>query len=172
MILIVDDDRAVLHSLELLLKQAGLGSVGAADPKSALGHLDRPDLELVLQDMNFSRQTTGEEGLALLSEIKERRPDLPVILITAWGSIALAVLGMKAGAADFVTKPWTNEQIVRSVRTALGLVASGARDDPAPVPPARSWTSDTTSAGCSAGTRRSFGCSISPAAWPAPTRRC
>jgi two-component system NtrC family response regulator len=130
MILIVDDDRAVLHSLELLLKQAGFGPVGAADPKSALAHLDRPDLELVLQDMNFSRQTTGEEGLALLSEIKERRPDLPVILITAWGSIELAVRGMKAGAADFVTKPWQNEQIVRSVRTALRLAASGARDTP------------------------------------------
>ncbi len=128
MILIVDDDPAVLHSLELLLKQAGFGSIGALDPKSALAHLDRPDLELVLQDMNFSRRTTGEEGLALLSAIKERRPGLPVILITAWGSIDLAVRGMKAGAADFVTKPWENEQIVRSVRTALNLVASGARD--------------------------------------------
>jgi len=128
MILIVDDDRAVLHSLELLLKQAGFASVGAADPRAVLQHLDRPDLALVLQDMNFSRQTTGEEGLELLGAIKARRPEVPVILITAWGSIELAVQGMRGGAADFITKPWRNEQVVQSVRTALNLVASGARD--------------------------------------------
>jgi len=128
MILIVDDDHAVLHSLELLLKQAGFTTVSAADPAAALTHLDAPDLELVLQDMNFSRQTTGEEGLELLAEIKARRPKLPVILITAWGSIELAVRGMKAGAADFVTKPWQNEQVVQSVQTALNLVASGVRE--------------------------------------------
>jgi DNA-binding NtrC family response regulator len=128
MILIVDDDRAVLHSLELLLKQAGFASIGAADPQTALQHLDRSDLELVLQDMNFSRKTTGEEGLELLDAIKARRPELPVILITAWGSIELAVQGMRGGAADFITKPWHNEQVVQAVRTALNLVASGARD--------------------------------------------
>jgi DNA-binding NtrC family response regulator len=128
MILIVDDDRAVLHSLELLLKQAGFASIGAADPRTAMQHLDRSDLELVLQDMNFSRKTTGEEGLELLDAIKARRPELPVILITAWGSIELAVQGMRGGAADFITKPWHNEQVVQAVRTALNLVASGARD--------------------------------------------
>ena len=67
MILIVDDDQAVLHSLELLLKQAGFATVGATDPAAALEHMASPDLELVLQDMNFSRRTTGEEGLELLS---------------------------------------------------------------------------------------------------------
>jgi len=128
MILIVDDDRAVLHSLELLLKQAGFASISASGPEEALAALDRSGLELVLQDMNFSRRTTGEEGLDLLSAIKARRPDLPVILITAWGSIELAVRGMKQGAADFITKPWRNEQVVQSVRTALNLVARGARD--------------------------------------------
>ena len=128
MILIVDDDRAVLHSLGLLLKQAGFASVSAVDPQEALTHLDQPDLDLVLQDMNFSRETTGEEGLELLTAIKVRRPEVPVILITAWGSIELAVRGMRGGAADFVTKPWRNEQVVQSVRTALNLVASGAHD--------------------------------------------
>ena len=127
MILIVDDDRAVLHSLELLLKQAGFTSVCAADPHAALAQLDLPELELVLQDMNFSRQTTGEEGLELLTAIKARRPEVPVVLITAWGSIELAVQGMRGGAADFITKPWHNEQVVQAVRTALNLVASGAR---------------------------------------------
>jgi len=128
MILIVDDDHAVLHSLELLLKQAGFATASAATAQQALDVTDHADLELVLQDMNFSRQTTGEEGLELLDQIKSRRPELPVILITAWGSIDLAVRGMRSGAADFITKPWQNDQVVQSVRTALNLMASGARD--------------------------------------------
>jgi len=134
MILIVDDDNAVCHSLELLLKQAGFRAVSAAGPESARPHLASSDLELVLQDMNFSRRTTGEEGLQLLAEIQQRRPGMPVILITAWGSIELAVQGMKAGAADFVTKPWNNEQVVQAVRTALNVAASQARDPAAPGP--------------------------------------
>jgi len=134
LILIVDDDVAVLHSLELLLKQSGFATQSAATPGEAKGYLESPDLELILQDMNFSRQTTGEEGLDLLEEIKAKRPELPVILITAWGSIELAVKGMKAGAADFVTKPWQNELVVNSVKTALNLVASGARNGSPPSP--------------------------------------
>jgi two-component system, NtrC family, response regulator len=81
------------------------------------------EFDLVLQDMNFSRQTSGAEGLALLAQLKTLRPETPVVLITAWGSIDLAVQGMKAGAADFVTKPWTNPQILQVIRTALGLSA-------------------------------------------------
>ena len=73
--------------------------------------------------MNFTRQTTGEEGLALLARLKAARPEVPVILLTAWGSISLAVQGMKAGAADFVTKPWSNQQLVQSRR-------DGARPGP------------------------------------------
>ncbi len=134
MILIIDDDIAICHSLELLLKQAGFATISAAEPSAALTHIGRPDLDLVLQDMNFSRQTTGEEGLELVAEIKKRRPELPVILITAWGSIELAVQGMQAGATDFITKPWNNDQVVHSVSTALNLVASGARDKSQPSP--------------------------------------
>ncbi len=126
MILIVDDDYSITASLELLLKQAGFPTAGAASPEAALQLLNDPSVQLVLQDMNFSRQTTGQEGLELLEEIKKRRPELPVILITAWGSIELAVAGMKAGAAEFITKPWRNEQVVQSVRTVLDLAASGA----------------------------------------------
>jgi DNA-binding NtrC family response regulator len=74
--------------------------------------------------MNFTRRTTGEEGLELLGRIRQRWPRLPVVLITAWGSIQLAVQGMKAGAADFITKPWTHEQILQTVRTVLGLAAA------------------------------------------------
>src|SRR5215204_5362237 len=122
MILIVDDDPSVTASLALLLKQAGYASHSVAGPEAALAWLEREPCELVIQDMNFSRRTSGEEGLALLTRIRAVAPKLPVILITAWGSIGLAVEGMKAGATDFITKPWTNQQMVQAVQTALGLV--------------------------------------------------
>ncbi|UCF94982.1 MAG: sigma-54-dependent Fis family transcriptional regulator [Desulfobacterales bacterium] len=120
-ILIVDDDPTVVTSLSLLLKQAGFRSDGADKPERAFELMDRKYYDLVLQDMNFSRKTTGEEGLEMLRKLKTRYPHLPVILITGWGSISLAVEGIRAGASDFITKPWSNEQIVQSVKTALGL---------------------------------------------------
>ena len=126
MILIIDDDQAVTASLALLLKQAGFASTSASSPDEALEVLRRQPCQLVIQDMNFSRRTSGEEGLALLQRIKAVTPALPVVLITAWGSINLAVEGMKAGAADFVTKPWTNAQMLETVKTTLGLAASRA----------------------------------------------
>ena len=129
MILIVDDDRSVTASLALLLKQAGLASVTASSPEEALEILRRQPCQLIIQDMNFSRRTSGEEGLALLRQIKGATPSIPVILITAWGSIALAVEGMKAGANDFVTKPWTNQQMLQTVQTALGLATRTQADD-------------------------------------------
>lgn len=120
-ILIVDDDPSIRASLELLLKQNGYASAAAANESEALGMLGSRAFDLVLQDMNFSRSTSGEEGLALIGAIRETRRDLPVILITAWGSIALAVQGVKAGASDFITKPWTNAQLLSAIATALGL---------------------------------------------------
>jgi len=125
-ILIVDDDASVITSLSLLLKQAGYRSQSATTPEQALNLIGSEDFALVLQDMNFSRQTTGEEGVELLKQIKARRPDLPVILITAWGSIGLAVQGVRAGASDFITKPWSHQQILQSVNTALGLAAANS----------------------------------------------
>jgi two-component system NtrC family response regulator len=124
MILLIDDERSVTASLALLLKQAGYRSESVESPEQALAVLGREACELVIQDMNFSRRTSGEEGLQLLRQIKVLRPDVPVLLITAWGSIDLAVRGMKAGAADFITKPWSNQQVLQAVRTALGLEAS------------------------------------------------
>jgi len=123
-ILIVDDDFSVSTSLSLLLKQAGYFPQVAANPAEALEKLARENFALVLQDMNFSRKTTGEEGLELLKNIKTQKLQLPVILMTAWGSIALAVKGVQAGAADFITKPWSNEQLLQAVKTALGLAAA------------------------------------------------
>jgi DNA-binding NtrC family response regulator len=120
-ILIVDDDPTVVTSLSLVLKRAGLNSDGAERPESAFNLLEKNHYDLILQDMNFSRKTTGEEGLAMIAKLKSLYPQLPVILMTAWGSISLAVEGMRAGANDFITKPWSNEQITQSVKTALGL---------------------------------------------------
>lgn len=120
-ILIVDDDPSVTASLALLFKQAGYRTQTAAAPSEALRRVETEQFALVLQDMNFSRQTGGEEGLQLLKGIKSRKPHLPVVLITAWGSIELAVQGVRAGASDFITKPWTHQQILQAIRTALGL---------------------------------------------------
>jgi len=124
MILIVDDDPSVIASLGLLLKRHGYATRAALSEEAALAMLRGQEFDLVLQDMNFSRATTGEEGLELLAAIRRLRPRLPVILVTAWGSIALAVEGIKAGAVDFITKPWSNAQLLQAVETALSLAAT------------------------------------------------
>jgi two-component system NtrC family response regulator len=130
MILIIDDDRSVTASLVLLLKQAGYASHAVGSPAQAIEWLhEQSACELVIQDMNFSRRTSGDEGLALLAQIKTLRPAVPVVLITAWGSIQLAVEGMKAGASDFVTKPWTNQQMLHIAQTALGLASTRSQAD-------------------------------------------
>ncbi len=132
-ILIVDDDDAVRASLALLLKQAGLKTHAVGTPDAALAWLAAHQCALVLQDMNFSRRTSGDEGIDLLRRVREAHPSLPVILITAWGSIALAVDGMRLGAADFVTKPWTNAALLQTVRTALGVAGATAGPDTTPI---------------------------------------
>jgi two-component system, NtrC family, response regulator len=123
-ILIIDDDVAVQVSLALLLKQAGYDTLCCDGPGPALALMAREPVDLVLQDMNFSLQTSGEEGLDLLARIKDKYPALPVLLMTAWGSIALAVRGVKAGAANFFTKPWDNTQLASLVASTLELSAS------------------------------------------------
>ena len=122
-ILIVDDDQAVQVSLALLLKQSGFDTRCCDDPRQALALLAAEPVELVLQDMNFSLQTSGQEGLDLLARIKEGYPNLPVLLMTAWGSIGLAVKGVQAGAANFFTKPWDNLQLAQLVGATLQLEA-------------------------------------------------
>lgn len=108
MILIIDDDAAVRSSLTFLLKRAGFRPEAVPGPKEALEVVRATAPELILMDMNFTLTTTGEEGIQLLRQVKIFRPDVPVILMTAWGSISLAVQGMQAGAFDFITKPWNN----------------------------------------------------------------
>lgn len=122
-VLLVDDDESVLASLRLLLKQAGIATAAAVSAEETMAWLSQNIASAVIQDMNFSRSTSGEEGLALLDQIQEQHPGLPVILLTAWGSIDLAVAGMKRGASDFLTKPWDNDYLIQVVRTAISLAA-------------------------------------------------
>ncbi len=127
-VLIVDDDPSVTTSLELLLGQHGYEPQVAGSCEQAMELASQHPFDLVLQDMNYTRSTSGEEGLALLANLQEGWPGLPVILITAWGSIELAVRGIRAGAADFITKPWNNQQLLSSVETALSLSAAEPED--------------------------------------------
>lgn len=104
-----------------MLKRAGYEVLAVDGPKEAMVIVRNETPRLILMDMNFSLSTTGEEGLTLLKQVKLFRPEVPVILMTAWGSIGLAVEGMKAGAFDFVTKPWNNMALMQRIETALQL---------------------------------------------------
>jgi DNA-binding NtrC family response regulator len=120
-ILIIDDDVAVRASLSLLLRQEGFLVEVAAAPVLAMDILESAKIELIILDLNFSIETSGDEGMRALSVIRKNYPAIPVILLTGWGTIGLAVEGMKAGAKDFITKPWQNEYLLQSVRTFLNL---------------------------------------------------
>ena len=130
MILIVDDDSAIRKSLLYLLGKAGYEAVAVPSAEEALAALREQEPDLILMDMNFSLATTGEEGLRLLSKAKRLRPHVPVILMTAWGSIDLAVRGMHAGAFDFITKPWDNLTLIQRIGMALEL--AGGREHGVP----------------------------------------
>lgn len=123
MILIIDDDSAVRSSLSFMLKRAGYEAQTVPGPREAMDVVRAEAPALILMDMNFTLSTTGEEGLTLLKQVKIFRPDVPVILMTAWGSIQLAVQGMQAGAFDFITKPWNNAALLQRIETALELTA-------------------------------------------------
>ena len=126
MILIADDDPAIRTSLVLLLKQAGHKTVDFAQPGELMDFVRHTVPDVIVLDMNFSRETSGDEGLKLLRQIKLFRPTTPVILITGWGSIDLAVAGMKAGAFDFISKPWNNRALLDCVNNALVLSKNNA----------------------------------------------
>ena len=134
MLLIVDDDVAVRTSLTLLLKQAGYATKAVPGAAPALAAVRETPPQLVLLDMNFSLDTSGADGLALLAELRQLAPQVPVVLMTGWGSIELAVAGMKAGAAEFLTKPWQNEALLQTVGTVLALAQNQAAASPAAAP--------------------------------------
>ena len=121
-VLIVDDNPAVREALALLLSLREIASVGARDGAEALAVLERERVDAVIQDMNFSDDTTsGEEGIGLFRAIRERQPDMPVVLLTAWTRLESAVELVKAGAADYLAKPWDDAKLLAVVQNLLEL---------------------------------------------------
>jgi DNA-binding NtrC family response regulator len=119
-ILIVDDDPDVLTAVRLLLKTEVKEVITEKNPEQIKHHLSQKPFDLVMLDMNFASPVhTGNEGLYWLRKIQEFRPGMPVIMITAYGAIDLAVTSLKEGASDFVIKPWHNEKLLASIREAL-----------------------------------------------------
>jgi len=121
-ILAADDQRDILQALELLLKPEGYEVDSVQSPVLAREALARGTYDAVLIDLNYTRDTTsGQEGLDLLSEIVALDSVLPVIVMTAWGNVELAVEAMRRGARDFIQKPWENERLISILRTQVEL---------------------------------------------------
>ena len=121
-VLIIDDNAAVAMALEVLFSLHDIAALRAASPEEGLDLLGREPVDLVIQDMNFTADTTsGEEGVALFREIRLRHPDLPVILLTAWTHLDAAVDLVKAGAADYLSKPWNDERLLATVGNLIEL---------------------------------------------------
>jgi DNA-binding NtrC family response regulator len=121
-ILIADDQPDVLEALRLLLKGEGFQAEAATSPAAVLRALESGDYDVALIDLNYARDTTsGQEGLDLLTNIKALDATLPVVVMTAWGSVELAVEAMRRGARDFVQKPWENERLLSILRTQTEL---------------------------------------------------
>ncbi|WP_426116909.1 sigma-54-dependent transcriptional regulator [Massilia sp. PWRC2] len=121
-VLIIDDNAAVAIALEVLLSLHDIGAIKAASPEQGLALLASQPVDLVIQDMNFSLETTsGEEGIALFRQIRARHPDLPVMLLTAWTQLDAAVDLIKAGAADYLAKPWNDARLIASVTNLIEL---------------------------------------------------
>jgi len=121
-VLIIDDNAAVAVALDVLFSLHDIASISAASPEEGLAVLGREPVDLVIQDMNFTADTTsGEEGVALFREIRRRHPDLPVILLTAWTHLDAAVDLVKLGAADYLPKPWNDERLLATVTNLVEL---------------------------------------------------
>jgi DNA-binding NtrC family response regulator len=121
-ILIADDQRDVLEALRLLLKPDGYQTDTADSPAAVLRTVERREYDAVLIDLNYARDTTsGHEGLDLLLRLRELDDTLPVVVMTAWGSVSLAVEAMRRGARDFIEKPWDNERLLSILRTQTEL---------------------------------------------------
>jgi DNA-binding NtrC family response regulator len=121
-VLIADDQRDVLEALRLLLKGEGYQIDAVESPGAVLTAIERREYDVVLIDLNYARDTTsGQEGLELLGRLRATDDSLPVIVMTAWGSVHLAVEAMRRGARDFVEKPWDNERLLTILRTQTEL---------------------------------------------------
>ena len=121
-VLIADDQPDVLEALRMLLKSEGYRIDSAGSPAGVIDAVETRDFDSVLIDLNYARDTTsGEEGLDLLSTLQTHDPTLPVIVMTAWGSVDVAVEAMRRGARDFIQKPWDNPRVLAIIRTQVEL---------------------------------------------------
>ena len=121
-ILIADDQPDVLEALRILLKAEGFEAATASSPAAVLAAVENGDFDLAVIDLNYTRDTTsGKEGLGLLSMLRGLDGTLPVVVMTAWGSVEGAVEAMRLGARDYIEKPWDNERLLSTIRTHVEL---------------------------------------------------
>lgn len=120
-ILIIDDDRTIVSGISLFLKKKGYQIDSATNAADAVEKLHNFNADLVLLDMNFNIDTSGKDGLLLLKNIIEINSNIPVILMTGWATVQLAVEGMKLGAKDFIAKPWDNSHLLSSIQNLLEI---------------------------------------------------
>ena len=119
-LLVVDDNPAILTAVKICLKPAFGHIVTRTKPEAILTTLQQEHVDAILLDMNFTHGTnSGQEGMIWLSAIHRKHPDIPVVLMTAYADVKLAVRGLKNGAVDFVTKPWDNDELVRVLKDAI-----------------------------------------------------
>ena len=119
-ILIVDDNPAILTALKICLADVFEHILTLPNPDGVLALLQQERVDVILLDMNFTiGMNSGQEGLTWLRSIHRLHTDIPVVLVTAYADVRLAVKGLKAGAADFITKPWDNDELVRTLKDAI-----------------------------------------------------
>lgn len=119
-ILVVDDNKSILTALKICLEGVFSRILTISTPEEVLALLQQERIDVILLDMNFSLgMNSGQEGLMWLQAIHRRHPDTPIVLMTAYADVKLAVKGLKAGAADFITKPWDNDELVRILKDAV-----------------------------------------------------
>jgi DNA-binding NtrC family response regulator len=128
-ILIADDQRDVLEALRILLKGEGYQTEAATSLAGIFNSLEKKEYALLLMDLNYARDTTsGQEGLSAIPRIRQIDNSLPIVVMTAWATVELAVEAMKRGARDFVTKPWDNQRLLAIVRTQIELASALRRE--------------------------------------------
>lgn len=121
-VLVVDDHPDIRLAMRMLLRSEGIPSVEVDSPAAALDAVSRREFACAFVDLNYSADTTsGREGIELVLRIREEVPELPLVVMTAWGSIDVAVQAMRLGAADFIEKPWNNARLIHTLRSQIAL---------------------------------------------------
>src|SRR5262249_53043448 len=127
-VLIADDQKHVLDAIEILLSGCGLATEAVTHPARVLQALETGRFDAVLMDLNYTRDTSeGGEGLELVSQIRSLDSLLPVVVMTAWGSVELAVEAMRRGASDFIQKPWDNHELLQKLQNQLSWAQTQRR---------------------------------------------